>query len=51
MTTEQLKRERDYRVANLIAKSMLDKGIISKQEYKKIDTKIQQKYGAVFGNL
>lgn len=37
MTPEQFEREKAYRVTLSIAKTMLKKGLITEQEYKKID--------------
>lgn len=44
MTPEQFKSEKDYRVTLSIAKSMLQRGLITEQEYKKIDGIMLEKY-------
>jgi ATP-dependent protease ClpP protease subunit len=51
MTKDQFDREKNYRVSISIIKSLLSKGIISEKDYRKIDTKLAQKYCPVFGNL
>jgi len=44
MTKEQFEREKNYQVSSSIIKSMLKNEIISKEDYKKIDTILLQKY-------
>lgn len=44
MTTEQFKREKNYRVSLAIAKVMLSRKLITEQEYSKIDTMLITKY-------
>lgn len=51
MTKEQFDREKNYRVSISIIKSLLNKGMISEKDYRKIDTKLAQKYRPVFGSL
>lgn len=51
MTTEQLKREMNYRASMAMVKSMLNKGLVTKQEYRVIDTKLTKKYEPVLGSL
>jgi hypothetical protein len=51
MTKEQFEREKNYRVSISIIKLLLNKGIISEKDYRKIDTKLAQKYRPVFGSL
>jgi uncharacterized membrane protein len=51
MTHEQFDREKRYRVALSIAKSMLHKGIINEDDYKNIDTKLMQKYHPLLEGL
>jgi len=51
MTQEQFVRERDYSAAVSIAKIMLQKGIISEKEYRKIDTMFTRKYRPVIGGI
>ncbi|HHX22874.1 MAG TPA: hypothetical protein GX723_02445 [Thermoanaerobacterales bacterium] len=51
MTKEQFEREKNYRVSISLLKSLLERGIISKKDYRKIDTKLAQKYRPVFGSL
>lgn len=51
MTSEQLQRERNYGISMSIVKSMLNKGILTPQEYKKIDTIMTKKYEPILGGL
>jgi len=51
MTKEQLKDEMSYRVSISIVKKLLNKGLITKQEYKKIDTKLTKNYNPILGSL
>ena len=51
MTPEQFKREAAYRATLSIAKSMLQKGLINENEYKKIDTIMFEKYHPLLGGL
>lgn len=51
MTKEQFEREKNYRISQAITKSMLNKGLITDREYKKIDTILKHKYRPVFGSL
>ena len=44
MTNEQFQREKNYQVSNSVIKSMLKQEIISKEDYKKIDTVLLEKY-------
>ncbi|WP_165574430.1 SHOCT domain-containing protein [Desulfosporosinus sp. HMP52] len=44
MTTEQFDREKSYRVMLSIAKTMLQKGLITEQDYKRIDRMMLEKY-------
>ena len=40
-----------YRISLSVAKSMLEKGIISKEEYSEIDTILLEKYRPALGTL
>jgi hypothetical protein len=51
VTSEQLQRERNYGISMSIVKSMLNKGILTPQEYKKIDTIMTKKYEPILGGL
>ena len=51
MNEEQFNREKNYRVAIAIAKSMLVKEIIDKKDYKKINKLLVKKYNPVVGAL
>ena len=47
MNEEQFNREKNYRVAIAIAKSMLVKEIIDKKDYKKINKLLVKKYNPI----
>jgi hypothetical protein len=51
MTQEQFEREKTYRVTMSIARSMLQRGLINEQEYKKIDKMMLKKYRPILGVL
>lgn len=51
MTHEQFDREKRYRVALSIAKSMLHKGVIDEDDYKDIDKRLMKKYHPVLEGL
>lgn len=51
MNDEELRRERLYQQTMAVFKDMLDKGLISREEYGEIDTKMEAKYSPKFGRL
>ena len=51
MSYEEGKREIIYQMTMSATRQMLEKGLISEEEYKQFDTKMQQKYKPVFGTL
>ena len=51
MTKEQFQREKNYQASRTIVKSMLNNGLITEKEYKKIDTKLVAKYRPVMGSI
>lgn len=51
MTKEQFQREKKYRVSLAIAKNLLNKEIITKSDYRKIDTMLTKKYNPLLGNV
>lgn len=51
MSKEQFRAERLYQMSLSVAKSMLEKGIISKEEFTEIDTILLQKYRPTLGTL
>jgi hypothetical protein len=51
VSEEQFRAERLYRMSLSIAKTMLKKGIITKDEYSEIDTILLQKYRPTLGTL
>ena len=51
MSKEQMKQEKLYQITMSIAKKMLDDGLITKEEYTIIDTKMQEKYQPTLGTL
>lgn len=44
MSKEQMRREILYQTTMNLAKRMLEKSLISKEEYAEIDTKMREKY-------
>lgn len=51
MTNEQLKREKIYSSAMVLASEMLRKGIITKREATKIEKHFDRMYNPVIANL
>ena len=51
MDKEQFRAERLYQISLSIAKSMLEKGTISEEEYTQIDTILLEKYRPILGTL
>lgn len=51
MDEKQFRAEKMYRISLSVAKSMLEKGIISKEEYSEIDTILLEKYRPTLGTL
>ena len=51
MTTEEFERERRYQTANYIVRKMLESGLITEEEYIRIDTKNRAKFKPVTGDL
>jgi hypothetical protein len=51
MSKEEGKSEIIYQMTMSAARQMLENKMISEQEYKEFDTKMQQKYQPVFGVL
>ena len=51
MDEKQFRAEKMYRISLSVAKSMLEKGVISKEEYSEIDTILLEKYHPTLGTL
>ena len=51
MTKEQFEREKVYGVMLSIARAMLSKGLITKQEYKRIEVMLVDKYMPILASL
>ena len=51
MTKEQFQREKNYCVSLAITRSLLNKEIITKSDYRKIDTMLTKKYNPLLGNV
>jgi hypothetical protein len=51
MTKREFESEKKYMLAVSIAKSLLEKGLLTEEEYGQIDTKLREKYGAKFSAL
>jgi uncharacterized membrane protein len=51
MTKEQFEREMRYRTVMAVARKMLARGLISKDEYDAFDRKMIEKHNPVFAGL
>lgn len=51
MNKEEFRNEKLYQTTMHLARKMLEEGIISKEEYRQIDTIFLEKYKPVFGTL
>ena len=51
MTKEQFEREKNYQTSRSVVKSMLNNGVITEKEYKKIDTKLVGRYRPLIGSI
>lgn len=51
MDKEQFRAEKLYQMSLSIAESMLEKGILSKEQFTEIDTILLQKYRPILGTL
>ena len=51
VTSEQFESEKEYQSRMSIIRAMLNLGLITKNEYDKIDTKFLKKYSPIFGGL
>jgi len=51
MTKEQFECEKNYQTSRAVVKSMLNNGLITEKEYKKIDTKLIGKYCPLIGSI
>ncbi len=51
MSKEQGRDEIVFQITMSAARKMLERGMISKEEYREFDKKMQQKYNLVFGGL
>lgn len=51
MSPEQGKRELDFQVALLPARGMLQQGLITSEEYHRIETIFQKKYLSLYSGL
>ena len=51
MENKSFERETSYQVTINLFRQLLKQGVINKDEYNKIDTKMIEKYQPVFGTL
>lgn len=51
MDKEQFRAEKLYQMSLSLAESMLEKGVLSREEFSEIDTMLLQKYRPVLGTL
>ena len=51
ITKGRFEREKKYRISLAIAKNLLNKEIITKSDYRKMDTMLTKKYNPLLGNV
>ncbi|MCR5402938.1 MAG: hypothetical protein K6E91_03855 [Butyrivibrio sp.] len=51
MNKEEGRREIVFQMTMTVAKEMLEKGQITRQQYTEFNTKMKQKYKPIFGSL
>ena len=51
MSKEQMRQEKLYQATMSMVRRMLEKGLISEEEYRQIDTMFLEKYRPLFGAL
>lgn len=51
MDKGQFRAEKLYRISLSLAETMLEKGILSREEFSEIDTMLLQKYRPILGTL
>ncbi len=51
MTKEQFKEEKNYQASKMCFHKMLEKGVITQEEYKQIGTILLEKYQPLLGSL
>ena len=51
MTKDQGRKEIIYQMTMSAARQMLEKGLITYEQYQKYDTKMRQKYAPIIGTL
>lgn len=51
MTKDQGRKEIIYQMTMSAARQMLEKGLITDEQYQKYDTKMRQKYAPIIGTL
>ena len=51
MSKDEFRNEKLYQTTMHLAKKMLEEGVVSEEEYRRIDTIFLEKYKPVFGTL
>ena len=51
MTKEQLEQEKNYRISVIISKELMAKGLITKEEFDRLDTILLEKYQPILSSL
>lgn len=51
ITAQQFESEKNYALSDSIFRKMLEYGLITKSEYRKLNTIITNKYGSISGSL
>lgn len=51
MSEDHFRNEKLYQITMILARSMLEKGVISEEDYNEFDTNMLEKYQPIFGTL
>ena len=51
MSKEEFRNEKLYQTTMHLARKMLEEGVVSEEEYRRVDTIFLEKYKPVFGTL
>lgn len=51
MSKQEFEAEKKYLLAITIAKNLREKGLLTEEEYREIDTKLRAEYGAKFSTF
>ncbi|OFV69166.1 MULTISPECIES: SHOCT domain-containing protein [Acetobacterium] len=51
MTKDQLEQEKNYRISVILSKELMSKGLITKEEFDRLDTMLLEKYQPIISSL